>query len=73
MATKLTLKELAKKEDRLAPGHRLCAGCGASIVVRQMLAAIDDPVVLGNATLPGGGNHNLPLHGLARAVDAQRL
>jgi pyruvate ferredoxin oxidoreductase beta subunit len=50
MATKLALKELAKKEDRLAPGHRLCAGCGASIVVRQMLAAIDEPVVIGNAT-----------------------
>jgi len=50
MATKLIPKELAKKQDRLAPGHRLCAGCGASIVVRQMLAAIDDPVVIGNAT-----------------------
>ncbi len=50
MATKLMPKELAKKEDRLAPGHRLCAGCGASIIVRQMLAAIDDPVVIGNAT-----------------------
>jgi pyruvate ferredoxin oxidoreductase beta subunit len=50
MATKLTPKELSKQEDRLAPGHRLCAGCGASIVVRQMLAAIDDPVVVGNAT-----------------------
>jgi pyruvate ferredoxin oxidoreductase beta subunit len=50
MATKLTPKELAKQPDRLAPGHRLCAGCGASIVVRQMMAAIDDPVVVGNAT-----------------------
>jgi pyruvate ferredoxin oxidoreductase beta subunit len=50
MATKLTPKELAKRGDRLAPGHRLCAGCGASIVVRQMMAAIDEPVVLGNAT-----------------------
>ena len=48
--TKLTPKELAKRPERLAPGHRLCAGCGASIIVRQMLAAIDDPVVLGNAT-----------------------
>jgi pyruvate ferredoxin oxidoreductase beta subunit len=50
MATKLVPKELAKKEDRLAPGHRLCAGCGASIVVRQMMAAIDEPVVVANAT-----------------------
>jgi pyruvate ferredoxin oxidoreductase beta subunit len=50
MATKLTPKELSKRPDRLAPGHRLCAGCGASIVVRQILAAIDDPVVIANAT-----------------------
>lgn len=50
MATRLAPKELAKNPERLAPGHRLCAGCGASIIVRQMLAAIDDPVVLANAT-----------------------
>ncbi len=50
MATKLAPKELMKKEERLAPGHRLCAGCGAAIIVRQMLAAIDEPVVLANAT-----------------------
>ena len=50
MATKLTAKELAKRAERLSPGHRLCAGCGASIIVRQMLAAIDDPVVIANAT-----------------------
>jgi pyruvate ferredoxin oxidoreductase beta subunit len=50
MATKLTPRELAKRPDRLAPGHRLCAGCGASIIVRQILAAIDEPVVLTNAT-----------------------
>jgi pyruvate ferredoxin oxidoreductase beta subunit len=50
MATKLTPKELSKRPERLAPGHRLCAGCGASIIVRQMMAAIDDPVVIANAT-----------------------
>ncbi|MDY7075958.1 MAG: thiamine pyrophosphate-dependent enzyme [Chloroflexota bacterium] len=50
MLTKLTPKELSKRPERLAPGHRLCAGCGASIIVRQMLAAIDDPVVIANAT-----------------------
>jgi len=50
MATPLKLKELYKKEDRLTPGHRLCAGCAAPIVVRQILAAIDEPVVLSNAT-----------------------
>jgi len=50
MATRLIPKELAKQPERLAPGHRLCAGCGASIVVRQVLAAIDEPVVVANAT-----------------------
>jgi pyruvate ferredoxin oxidoreductase beta subunit len=50
MVTRLIPKELAKRPERLAPGHRLCAGCGAPIVVRQILAAIDEPVVVGNAT-----------------------
>ena len=50
MATALKLKELYKKEDRLTPGHRLCAGCAAPIIVRQILTAIDEPVVLANAT-----------------------
>lgn len=50
MATKLIPKELAKKPDLLSPGHRLCAGCAAPIIFRQILAAIDDPVVIGNAT-----------------------
>jgi len=50
MATALKLKELYKKEDRLTSGHRLCAGCAAPIIVRQILTAIDEPVVLANAT-----------------------
>jgi pyruvate ferredoxin oxidoreductase beta subunit len=50
MATRLIPKELAKKGDRLSPGHRMCAGCGAPIVVRQIIAAIDEPVVVANAT-----------------------
>jgi pyruvate ferredoxin oxidoreductase beta subunit len=50
MAKALKLKELAEETDRLAPGHRLCAGCAESIIVRQMLAAIEEPVVIANAT-----------------------
>jgi len=50
MATALKLKELSKKEDRLTSGHRLCAGCAAPIIVRQILTAIDEPVVIANAT-----------------------
>lgn len=45
-----SLKELSRKPDVLVSGHRLCAGCGASPVVRQILMASDKPVVIGNAT-----------------------
>lgn len=45
-----TLKELSKNEELLTGGHRLCAGCGASIVIRQMTLAIDKPVVISCAT-----------------------
>ena len=36
----------------LAPGHRMCAGCGATIAVRAVLRALheDDHAVIGNAT-----------------------
>jgi pyruvate ferredoxin oxidoreductase beta subunit len=46
----INLKELSKKEERLASGHRLCAGCAEPIIVRQILLAIDEPVVIANAT-----------------------
>ncbi|MBN3039405.1 MAG: pyruvate ferredoxin oxidoreductase [Candidatus Omnitrophica bacterium] len=40
------IKELSEKiPERLSPGHRLCAGCGASIAVRQVLMGTEDPVV----------------------------
>ncbi len=45
-----TLKELVKREERITPGHRLCPGCGAAMMVRQMLLAIEDPVVMCVAT-----------------------
>ncbi|MBU1006484.1 MAG: pyruvate ferredoxin oxidoreductase [Candidatus Omnitrophica bacterium] len=44
------IKELAKQPERLSGGHRLCAGCGASIVARQVLMGTKDPVVVGSAT-----------------------
>ncbi|MBI4848488.1 MAG: pyruvate ferredoxin oxidoreductase [Nitrospirae bacterium] len=50
-ATKpLTLKELSKQEDRLTHGHRMCSGCGAPIIVKQVLMATDYPIVAANAT-----------------------
>jgi len=44
------LKELCKKEDLLTGGHRLCSGCGAGAIARQVLLAADTPVVIGSAT-----------------------
>jgi len=44
------LKELAKRKELLTGGHRMCAGCGAPIIVRQMGLAQDIPLVVGSAT-----------------------
>ena len=45
------LKQLSALPQRLTGGHRLCAGCGASICVRQVLmGAGDSEVVVANAT-----------------------
>lgn len=38
--------DLSSDGDRFTPGHRLCTGCGASIVVRQVLLGTDKPVVV---------------------------
>ncbi len=45
-------KEVMSKPDRLAPGHRMCAGCGGTIAVRSVLRMIHegDKAVIGNAT-----------------------
>ncbi len=46
------LKEVARKPERFSSGHRMCAGCGAPIVVRQVLRALkpEDHAVIGCAT-----------------------
>jgi len=44
MSTKL--KDLVMKPEILSGGHRLCAGCGAPIAVRQMLMGAPDNVKL---------------------------
>ncbi len=41
-----SLKELSKKKECLSRGHRLCPGCGAPIIVRQVLMAAEQPVVV---------------------------
>ena len=41
-----------EKPERLAPGHRMCAGCGATIAVRAVLRGLHegDHAVIANAT-----------------------
>jgi len=50
MATGPSLKELSKKEELFTHGHRMCSGCGAPIIVKQLLLASDYPIVASNAT-----------------------
>lgn len=45
-----TLKELAAQKEKFVGGHRACAGCGATIIARQVLMAAQHPVVVGAAT-----------------------
>ncbi|MDD5922095.1 MAG: thiamine pyrophosphate-dependent enzyme [Eubacteriales bacterium] len=46
------LKENLAKEDRLASGHRMCAGCGSPVAVRTVLRALnpEDHAVICSAT-----------------------
>ncbi len=46
----INLKELAKKEELFTPGHRLCAGCGTAVLMRQVMLAVEGPVVISMAT-----------------------
>jgi len=44
------LRDIVGNEERLAPGHRLCAGCAEPTIIRQVLHAIDYPVIVACAT-----------------------
>ena len=47
-----SLRTMLQRPERLTPGHRMCAGCGATIGVRAVLRALHegDRAVIGNAT-----------------------
>jgi len=47
---KFTAKEFAQKPELFASGHRACAGCGPTIVMRLILKAAKGPVIATNAT-----------------------
>lgn len=36
------LKQTLNKQERLSPGHRMCAGCGATIAIRNVLRGLHD-------------------------------
>jgi pyruvate ferredoxin oxidoreductase beta subunit len=44
------LKQMAAAPQLLTAGHRMCAGCGAPVVIRQLLSVAPHPVVVGCAT-----------------------
>ena len=50
--TEYNFKEFMSRPDRLTPGHRMCAGCGATIALRNVMKAIkpEDHAVICNAT-----------------------
>lgn len=50
MKKKRKIDIMAEMPERLSSGHRLCAGCGASIAARQILRGTTDPVVISCAT-----------------------
>lgn len=45
-----SLKALSKKRELLTGGHRLCQGCGASVIAHQVLQVAENPVVVSLAT-----------------------
>jgi pyruvate ferredoxin oxidoreductase beta subunit len=47
---RIRLRDIVNNEELLTPGHRLCGGCAEPTVVRQILHAIEQPVVISSAT-----------------------
>mgnify|MGYP006275984489 CR=1 FL=1 len=45
-----TLKEMSTRAGKFSGGHRLCPGCGAGIIARQVLSTAKNPLVIGCAT-----------------------
>ena len=41
---------LIKKQENFAPGHRACIGCGEALAIRLAFKALDNNVIVANAT-----------------------
>ncbi len=48
----LNLRQIAFEQEKeaIAPGHKLCPGCGITVIMRQLFAAVDYPILVANAT-----------------------
>jgi pyruvate ferredoxin oxidoreductase beta subunit len=48
----LNLRKIAFEQEKeaIAPGHKLCPGCGITVIMRQLFAAVDYPILVANAT-----------------------
>ncbi|MCJ7604460.1 MAG: pyruvate synthase subunit PorB [Dehalococcoidales bacterium] len=46
----LYVPRLIKKQENFAPGHRACIGCGEALAVRLAFKALDNNVIVANAT-----------------------
>jgi len=44
------IKKASQNSQPLSGGHRLCPGCGESMILKQALSSIDNPIVTANAT-----------------------
>jgi pyruvate/2-oxoacid:ferredoxin oxidoreductase beta subunit/intein/homing endonuclease len=50
MINDIELAKKIKKQKKIVPGHRTCAGCPIAIIFRTILASTDNPVVVASAT-----------------------
>ncbi|OYT43469.1 MAG: pyruvate ferredoxin oxidoreductase [Candidatus Aenigmarchaeota archaeon ex4484_56] len=46
----MNAKEIASRNKGLQSGHRLCAGCGIPIIIKQVLSSVEEDVVVSCAT-----------------------
>lgn len=46
----MNIKDFMKSESALASGHRLCAGCGGSVVANMVTKVLGKDIVVANAT-----------------------
>lgn len=45
-----TIKDLSKNGNLFTPGHRACAGCGGTIILRMLMSVAGKDTVVGGAT-----------------------